>query len=119
MPENEPSVPHAGTKLDDHPLGTVTAAPPPPVLHATPLHNRLSPWAVVAMIFFSPAGLVLGHIALHQIKKTGQTGKLQAVVAIVWGYLTIGGLLVILALNALFPTFSPRTEVADCSVSES
>ena len=53
----------------------------------------------IVMVFFNPlAGLILGHIALAQIKKTGEAGKNAALAAAVIGWILAG--LLILGLLA-------------------
>lgn len=55
----------------------------------------------IVMVFFNPiAGLILGHIALAQIKKTGEAGKNAALAAAVIGWI-LAGLLVLGFLAAL------------------
>jgi hypothetical protein len=49
----------------------------------------------------SPLGIVFGHIALGQIKRTGETGRGMAIAGLVIGYLCLAGLVVtVLALVA-------------------
>jgi len=53
----------------------------------------------IVMVFFNPlAGLILGHIALAQIKRTGDNGRSAAVAAAVIGWILTG--LLILGLLA-------------------
>jgi hypothetical protein len=55
----------------------------------------------VVMVFFNPiAGLILGHIALTQIKRTGENGRTAALVAAVVGWV-LASLLVLGLLSAL------------------
>ncbi|WP_297592990.1 DUF4190 domain-containing protein [Mycobacterium sp.] len=64
-------------------------APPPP----------LNTYAVLALVFgilVPPAGVAVGHLALPQIKRTGQRGWLAAVCGLVIGYLLCVVLLVLL-----------------------
>jgi hypothetical protein len=60
--------------------------------------------AIVALIAscvgFTVPGIVLGHIALHQIKKTGQAGHGLAVAALIVGYVLF--VLIVLAVIAWF-----------------
>ena len=48
-------------------------------------YNKLSISAIIFAIFFAPVGLILGIIALSQIKKTNEKGRGLAIVSIVWG----------------------------------
>jgi hypothetical protein len=59
-------------------------------------HNRTNAVAMVAvvLVFFNPlAGLILAHIALIQIKRTGENGRTSALVAAVVGWVLSGLLL--------------------------
>ncbi|MBA4021636.1 MAG: hypothetical protein C0482_04675 [Gordonia sp.] len=57
--------------------------------------------AMVASIIFGPMGIVLGHMALRQIKKTGEGGRGVALAATVIGYImTAAGILsIVVALT--------------------
>ncbi len=57
--------------------------------------------AMVASIIFGPLGIVLGHMALRQIKKTGEEGRGVALAATVIGYImTAAGILsIVIALT--------------------
>jgi hypothetical protein len=66
----------------------------------TPRTNAVAMVAIV-MVFFNPlAGLILAHIALVQIKRTGENGRTQALLAAVIGWV-LAGLLVLGLLAAL------------------
>jgi len=67
--------------------------------------------AILSIIFafvFAPAGLVLGIIALNQIKKTGEEGRILAIIGIVlsvifffgWILLVLGWIMALGALTA-------------------
>lgn len=59
----------------------------------------MNTYAVLALIFgflVPPAGVAVGHLALPQIKRTGQRGWLAAVCGLVIGYLLCVVLLVLL-----------------------
>jgi peptidyl-prolyl cis-trans isomerase B (cyclophilin B) len=65
-----------------------TVAPQPPT--PAPGSGDLNDLAVIALIAscigFSIPGLVMGHIALRQIKRTGETGHGFALAAVIVGY---------------------------------
>jgi hypothetical protein len=64
--------------------------------HSTPPTNSVAMVAIV-MVFFNPlAGLILGHIALVQIKRTGEAGRTSALVATVVGWIFSGVLFLVL-----------------------
>jgi MFS family permease len=71
---------------------------------STPItENKTNAVAMVAivLVFFNPvAGLILAHIALLQIKKTGENGRTSALVAAVLGWI-LSGLLILLLLGTL------------------
>ena len=48
--------------------------------------NALAIAAVVCAFFFAPAAIVLGHISLSQIKRTGEEGRPMALAGLVLGY---------------------------------
>ena len=53
--------------------------------------NTMAVVALVAAFVVSPLGAILGHVALNQIKTSGERGRLAAVWALVLGYLgTVG-----------------------------
>lgn len=68
----------------DYPVG-ISVWPQRP-----PARPPLNTYAVLALIFgilVPPAGVAVGHLALPQIKRTGQRGWLAAVCGLVIGYL--------------------------------
>jgi peptidyl-prolyl cis-trans isomerase B (cyclophilin B) len=62
----------------------------PPVAAAKRPFDDWSVLAIVALIAscigFTVPGIVMGHIALHKIKQTGQAGRGFAVAALIVGY---------------------------------
>jgi uncharacterized membrane protein YjjP (DUF1212 family) len=55
----------------------------------------------IVIVFFNPlAGLILGHIALVQIRRTGEAGRTAALVAVAIGWV-VSSLLILGALAAL------------------
>jgi hypothetical protein len=78
----------------------VTVAPQPTT--PPPASGELNDLAVVALIAscigLSIPGLVMGHIALRQIKRTGETGHGFALAAVIVGYVI--SVLVLLAIVA-------------------
>ena len=64
---------------------------------ATPQTDKWNVWAIVAIItvwFTVILGLIFGHIALSQIKRTGERGRGLALTAVIVGWLAVeaGGL---------------------------
>lgn len=48
--------------------------------------NGMAIGALISSLVFPPLGIVLGHIALSQIKRTGEEGRTLAIVGLVIGY---------------------------------
>lgn len=60
---------------------------------------------VLSILWISIPGVVCGHIALNQIKKTGENGRGLAIAGLVVGYVGIlGGLLLVLFWVGLIAT---------------
>lgn len=60
---------------------------------------------VLSILWISIPGVVCGHIALNQIKKTGESGRGLAIAGLVVGYIGIvGGLLLVLLWVGLIAT---------------
>jgi uncharacterized protein YacL len=51
--------------------------------------NALAIAALISSFFISLVGVVLGHVALNQIKTTGEGGRGLAIAALVIGYVSI------------------------------
>jgi hypothetical protein len=69
--------------------GKAQAAPPPQYRRngsAPAETNTVAIAALIASFVIGPAGVILGHIALHQIKATREGGRWLAVAALVVGY---------------------------------
>lgn len=69
---------------------------------ATAKTNTLAIIALVASFFISVVGIVLGHVALNQIKTTGEGGRGLAIAALVIGYLSVavGVIIAIIVIGA-------------------
>ena len=84
-----PTQPYGG-----QPYGTQPYGSPPPATQKT---NTLAIIALVLAFFVSLGGVICGHIALAQIKRTGEQGRGLAIAALVLGYIGIAlGLLFLL-----------------------
>jgi Na+/H+-dicarboxylate symporter len=75
--------------------------------------NQLSLWSMITGIAaltvgwviplpFGIAAVVLGHIGLSQVKKTGEQGRTYAIAGLVTGYISIGIGIIVFGLLALF-----------------
>jgi eukaryotic-like serine/threonine-protein kinase len=65
--------------------------PQPPVISAPPMppSQKTNTFATLSLIFaflFAPAGAVLGHLGLAQIRRTGQRGKDRALIGLTLSY---------------------------------
>lgn len=63
--------------------------------------NAVAMVAIVTVFFNPIAGLILGHIALIQIKRTGENGRTSALVAAVLGWILSGLLILGLLASAV------------------
>lgn len=75
-------------------------------------YNVLAIVSLVSAFFISLAAVITGHIALHQIKRTGEQGRALAITGLVLGYvgLVVGAIILIGAISLLAAgsnTFSP------------
>jgi hypothetical protein len=64
-------------------------APPPPAPVQRDEANTLATLSVVFAFLFAPAGAILGHLGLAQIRRTGQRGRDRALVGVVLSYVFI------------------------------
>jgi hypothetical protein len=66
-------------------------------IHNTETKTNAVAMVAIVLVFFNPiAGLILAHIALIQIKRTGENGRSSALVAAVLGWILSGVLIVVL-----------------------
>ncbi|MHA7985018.1 DUF4190 domain-containing protein [Rathayibacter sp. CAU 1779] len=68
---------------------TPVAAPQQPAV-APAKTNTLAIVSIIVVWFVSLLGVILGHIALSQIKRTGEGGRGIALAAVIIGYVAIG-----------------------------
>ncbi|WP_202915160.1 MULTISPECIES: sensor domain-containing protein [unclassified Mycolicibacterium] len=81
----------------------VPATPPPPPGDEA---NTLATLSVVFAFVFAPAGAVLGHLGLSQIKRTGQRGRDRALVGLSLSYALIVIAVAALVIWAVVPSSS-------------
>ena len=74
--------------------------------YAAPAGEKYNVLAIVSLVLaflISLGAVICGHIALSQIKKTGEKGRGLAIAGLVLGYLgVVGGLIAIIAYIGLF-----------------
>ncbi len=75
--------------------------PPPPPPYPPPV-NPLATLSLVFAFVFAPAGAILGHLGLAQIRRTGELGRDRALIGIALSYAFIGLTVVALVAWATF-----------------
>ncbi|HWH00719.1 MAG TPA: DUF4190 domain-containing protein [Pilimelia sp.] len=73
--------------MSDHPPPHPGGHPPPAPPAGT---NTMAVLALVFAILLPPLGIVFGHLAGRQIRRTGETGGGLAVAGLVLGYVFVG-----------------------------
>ncbi len=87
-----------------------------PVVQPAPPTNILAIIALVAScIGFTVPGIVLGHVALYQIRRTGEAGHSLAVAALIVGYILFGLSILIVIGYIIFIVFVLGTFAATSS----
>ena len=81
--------------------------PPPPPAPPRDEANVLATLSVVFAFVFAPAGLILGHLGLAQIRRTGERGRDRALVGVTLSYVFIIALVVALIVAAIMPDSNP------------
>jgi eukaryotic-like serine/threonine-protein kinase len=87
------------------------STPPPPLLTGgpppRPPTNTLATLSVIFAVVFAPAGALLGHLGLAQIRRTGQPGRERALIGLVSSYAVIA--ITVVAVTIWATTFSSGT----------
>jgi hypothetical protein len=98
MTDPQPPVPPVPTPGDATPPPPVVPPTAPPAQPTYPAYGQPAPGyyapptntlAIIALILgfvFAPAGIICGHIALGQIKRTGEGGRGLALAGLILGY---------------------------------
>jgi hypothetical protein len=68
---------------------SVASPPPAPAVYSPPV-NTLAILALVLSFVVSIGGIVCGHLALSQIKRTGESGRELALAGLIVGYVFTG-----------------------------
>jgi hypothetical protein len=71
---------------------------PAPVYVSIPPTNGLAIVALVLAFVFFPLGIVLGHVARGQIKRSGEGGRGLATAALILGYLQVAAIVVMIGV---------------------
>lgn len=89
------------------PLGQMAPMVPHHQPHGFTDYNTFAVLSPIFAVVVPPAGVVLGHLALPQIRRTGERGRAAAIVGLVIGYLMC--VLLIAALIWYLTNESPTT----------
>jgi hypothetical protein len=81
--------------------GWKPSGPPPPIYVSVPPTNGMAIAALILVFLFYPVGIVLGHVARGQIKRTGEGGQGLATAALVIGYLQLALTVGVIAVAAV------------------
>lgn len=106
---SQPSDPSAEQTSTPVAASPETTTPPAPTYAApvqTPVNSaRTNTMAIVSLVtsfFIALAGVIFGHIALSQIKKSGESGRGLAIAGLIIGYIGIAAWIIVLIVYALF-----------------
>ncbi len=94
------------------PVGIPGPPPPPPQPPPRDEANVLSTLSVVFAFVFAPVGAILGHLALSQIRQTGEKGRDRALVGVTLSYVFITALVVALIVGASMGDPAPAQTAA-------
>ena len=83
-------------------------AGPPPVYVSVPPTNGMAIAALILVFVFFPVGIVLGHVARAQIKRTGEGGKGLATAALIIGYLQVALMVLVIGLAGVLVALGAR-----------
>ncbi|WP_243747913.1 DUF4190 domain-containing protein [Mycolicibacterium sp. CBMA 226] len=97
--DGKPFYPIVGYTKDGEP---VTADRAPGFRPQQSTTNTMAIFSLIAAWNFFPLGIIFGHIALSQMKRSGQGGRGLAITGLVVGYLSLGltAIVVIAAMSA-------------------
>lgn len=91
----------------------ITQQPPQPA--PAPKRDEANALATLSVVFafvFAPAGLILGHLGLSQIRRTGERGRDRALVGVTLSYVFITAAVVALIVGAMLPVTPPTRTTA-------
>ena len=91
----------------------MSATPPPPAYATAPAAGKTNTLAIVALILgivVPLGGVIVGPIALGQIKRTGENGRGMGLAGTIVGYVGIGlSIIGFIVLIAVFGWFAANT----------
>lgn len=92
---------YQGQYPGQYPYPPYPAAPPPRT-------NALAIAALVAALLFAPLGILLGHLSLSQIKRSGEEGRGLAIAGLVIGYVVTVATILLLVAGVLFFSWAAK-----------
>jgi eukaryotic-like serine/threonine-protein kinase len=100
---SRPSGPSSGTPSGSDPFAGAAPWPGPPSVSPQPRQdaNKLATLSVVFAFVFAPAGAILGHLGLAQLRRSGQRGRDRALVGLTLSYVFITVAVVALVIWAV------------------
>lgn len=113
-----PGDPFGGAPFGQHPGGQQPYQPSyggPPIVSAPqqpPSAGKVNTLATLSLVFafvFAPAGAVLGHLGLAQIKRTGERGRERALIGMILSYVFIALAVLALVVVLVIPDDSSST----------
>lgn len=109
-PPPAPDYPHQPAQAAPNPYAAPTATPYGSANPYAPApQQKTNTLAIVSLVLafvVSLGAVICGHIALSQIKKTGEQGRGLAIAGLVLGYIgLVGGLIWIIAVFSIFATW--------------
>jgi eukaryotic-like serine/threonine-protein kinase len=99
-----------GSAPSGPPVYSVPPPPPPP-----PDRRPTNTFANLSLIFafvFAPAGAILGHLGLAQIRRSGERGRDRALVGVTFSYAFITLAVIALVVWAIRPDATPHRSAA-------
>lgn len=109
-PPPAPDYPHQPAQAAPNPYAAPTATPYGSANPYAPApQQKTNTLAIVSLVLafvVSLGAVICGHIALNQIKKTGEQGRGLAIAGLVLGYIgLVAGLIWIIAVFSFFATY--------------
>lgn len=68
--------------------------------------NVFATLALISSVFIAPAAIILGHVALEQIKTTGEGGRGAAIAGLAIGYTLTAGILLVFGILSVATAIS-------------
>jgi hypothetical protein len=85
--------------------------PYPPMYPPPRQTNTMAIVALVGSLVLSPLGIIFGHIALSQIKRTGEDGRGLALAGLIIGYVSTGIALLVIVIAIVIAAVAASTEM--------